>query len=61
LPVTAVVVVITIIVIADLLCSTITIANAIAIAAPGWHIAGSAMAMAILFLGGWAIKTEIEE
>jgi hypothetical protein len=50
--VTVVIVVDMIIVIADPTCGTIAITNAIVIAAPGWRIIGSTMAMALLFHGG---------
>jgi hypothetical protein len=51
-----VIVVIAIVVIANPPCGTIEIATAIRIAAPSLCIIGSAMAMALLFLGGWAIN-----
>jgi hypothetical protein len=55
-----VVLVVTIDAIADPPCGTIAIANAITIAAYGWCIVGSAMATALLFLGGSAINTKVE-
>jgi hypothetical protein len=51
-------VVIAIVVIANPPCSAITIADTIAIAAPGWHIAGRAIATALLFHGGVSAKVE---
>jgi hypothetical protein len=55
-----VIVVVVIVVIAYPPHGTITIADAIMIPSLGWHIVGSAMAMALLFLGGWAINTKVK-
>jgi hypothetical protein len=55
-----VVLVIEIVVIADPHRCAIAIADAIAIAAPDWRIARSAMATALLFLRGWAMNTQVE-
>jgi hypothetical protein len=57
--VVVVIIVITIVVIADPPRVTIAIADAILITAPGRHIVGRMMAMAILFLGGWGINTKV--
>jgi hypothetical protein len=50
--VTIVVVVVAIVVIANPPHGTIAITDTITITAPSWHIVGSAMATALLFLGG---------
>jgi hypothetical protein len=55
-----VVVGITIVVVAGPPRGAIAIADTIAFAALSWHIIGSTMATALLFLGGRAINTKVE-